>query len=230
VTQLFNAADAWMFGGQARLQVAPTDSSRLTLFIGDYGFQRLDVIARERNSNSALQITNNVKLFNGTVTGGRPVSPSSCASPFTAVGCIKDFDGSFNILNAGAQLDLPTPWKDFPLAFFADFAHNTQAESNDDNGYWLGFRIGQVRNKGDLRFTYNWAFTQTDAVPSVFSYSDFGRNSGTNVMGHFIALDYVLLPMLTLTAKNHFVNFIDRPVGFHNPTQSRFQLDFVLSF
>jgi len=229
-TELFNAADAWMFGGQAQLQVAPTESSRLTFFIGDYGFQQLDVIARERNQNSALQITNNVKLFNGTVVGGRPVSPSSCSSPFTATGCIAGFDGGFNILNAGAQLDIPTPWKDFPLAFFADFVHNTEAVTNDDDGYWLGFRIGQVKNKGDLRFTYNWAYTQTDAVPSVFSYSDFGKNGGTNVMGHFITLDYVLFPRLTLTAKNHFVNFINRPVGFHNPTQSRVQLDMVLAF
>ncbi len=229
-TQLFNAADAWMFGGQAQLQVAPTDSSKMTLSIGDYGFQRLDVIAREKNQNSLLQITNTVKLFNGTVVGGRPVSPSSCSSPFTAPGCIEGFDGGFNILNAGAQLDIPTPWKDFPLSFFADFVHNTQAATSNDNGYWLGFRIGQVAKKGDLRFTYNWAYTQTDAVPSVFSYSDFGKNGGTNVMGHFVTLEYVLFPRLTLTAKNHFVNWIDRPSGFHNPTQSRLQLDMVLAF
>ena len=49
-------------------------------------------------------------------------------------------------------------------------------------------------------------------------------------MGHFIALDYVVLPRLTLTVKNHFLNFIDRPAGFHNPTQSRLQLDMVMSF
>lgn len=228
--QLFNAADAWMFGGQAQLQLAPTSDSTLTLSIGDYGFQRLDVIARERNQNSLLSITNNVRHFDNTTAGGSPVSPVGCATPFTAAGCIAGFDGGFNILNWGAQLDLPTPWKDFPLSFFADFAHNTDAESNDDMGYWLGFRIGQTRNKGDFRFTYSWARTETDAVPSVFSYSDFGRNGGTNVSGHFIALDYVLFPHFVLTVKNHFVNFIDRPVGFHDPTQSRFQADMVLSW
>jgi hypothetical protein len=229
-TQLFNPADAWMFGGQAQLSVVPTDSSTLTLFLGDYGFQRLDVIARERNQNSSLQMTNNVDLFNGTVVGGRPVSPSSCSSPFTAPGCIKGFEGGFNILNAGAQLDVPTPWKNFPLSFFFNFAHNTQAATNADSGYWLGFRIGQVKNKGDLRFTYDWAYTQTDAVLSVFSYSDFGKNGGTNVTGSFITLDYVLFPHVTLTVKNHFVNFIDRPGGFHNPTQMRLQVDTVLAF
>jgi hypothetical protein len=75
----------------------------LTLFMGDYGFQNLNVLARERNQNSSLQITNNVDLFNGTVH-------------------------------------------------------------------------------------------------------------------------------VTLTVKNHFVNFIDRPVGFHNPTQMRLQVDTVLAF
>jgi hypothetical protein len=59
-----------------------------------------------------------------------------------------------------------------------------------------------------------WARTEIDAVPSVFSYSDFGRNGDTNVMGHFIGLEYVLMPRLTLSVKNHFVNFIDRPGVF----------------
>jgi hypothetical protein len=217
-------------GGQAQLQVAPTDASKLTFTLGDYGFQRTDVIARERNSNGSLMVTNNVRLFSGAIVGGRPVSPSSCPSPFTALGCIKGFLGNFNIVSAGAQLDVQTPWKQWPLSFFADFAHNTLAATSQNNGYWLGFKIGQVANKGDLRFTYGWDRFETDAVLSVFNYSDMGRNGGTNVMGSFIALDYVLFPRLTLTVKNHFVNWIDRPAGFHNPTQLRLQVDSVLTF
>jgi hypothetical protein len=229
-TNLFDATDAWMFGGQVQAQLALTAALRLTLAIADYWFQRLDVIARERNSNSALLITNNVRRFSGAVAGGAPVSPASCASPFTAAGCIAGFLGGFNILNAGAQLDISTPWKQWPLSFFFDVAYNTEAATADDTGLWLGLRVGRAASKGDLRFTYTFARTETDAVLSVFSYSDFGRNGGTNVLGHFVALDYVLLSRLTLTLKYHFVNFIDRPAGFHNPTQSRLQLDAVLSF
>ncbi len=229
-TDLFDDTDAWMFGGQVQAQFAPTSDTKLTLAIADYGFQQLDAIARERNSNSALAITNSVSLFSGATRGGSPVSPTSCASPFTAAGCIAGFRGGFNILNVGAQLDVPTPWKQWPLSFFVDYAHNTKAATNDDNAVWLGVRAGRAASQGDLRFTYTFAYTETDAVLSVFSYSDFGRNGGTNVMGHFIALDYVPFPRVTLTLKNHFVNFIDRPVGFHNPTQSRFQADVVLSF
>jgi hypothetical protein len=125
---------------------------------------------------------------------------------------------------------VPTPFQEWPLTFFFDFAHNLDAVTSDDNGFWTGFKIGKAAGKGDMRFTYTWARTETDAVPSVFSYSDFGRSGGTNVMGHFLALEYVLLPRLTLIAKEHLVNFINRPAGFHNPTQSRLQLDAVLAF
>jgi len=229
-TDLFNDTDAWMFGGQVQAQFAPTSDITLTLAIADYGFKELDTIARERNTNSALVITNSVSLFSGATRGGAPVSPASCASPFTAAGCIAGFRGGFNILNVGAQLDVPTPWKQWPLSFSVDDAYNTKAVTNDDDAVWLGVRVGRAASKGDLRFTYTFAYTETDAVLSVFSYSDFGRNGGTNLIGHFIALDYVPFPRVTLTLKNHFVNFIDRPAGLHNPTQSRFQADVVLSF
>lgn len=219
-----------MVGGQVQVQLAPTSGSKLTLAIANYGFQRLDVIARERNSNSSLLITNNVRRFSGATAGGAPVRPTSCSSPFTAPGCIAGFLGGFNILGLGAQLDLPTPFQSWPLSFFFDLAHDAQAATKKDTGVWLEFRIDRVASRGDLRFTYTLARTETDAVPSVFSYSDFGKSGGTNVMGHFITLEYVFLPRLALSAKNHFVNFIDRPVGFHNPTLSRFQVDAVLLF
>src|SRR5262249_19245705 len=193
-------------------------------------FKQLDVIARERNLNGALVVTNSVRLFSGALRGGAPVSPASCASPFTAPGCIAGFRGGFNILNVGAQFDVPTPWQPWPLSIFADYAHNTDAATSKTDGVWLGLRVGRVSSKGDLRFTYTFAYTERDAVLSVLSYSDFGRNGETNLIGHFVALDYVPFPHVTLTLKNHFVNYLERPAGFHNPTQTRLQADIVLAF
>jgi hypothetical protein len=229
---IFKTGDAWMFGGQAQVTMAPTDNTKLTFALADYGFQKLDVLARERNTNASLQITNNVKRFGTTSQGGRPVSPVSvgCDPTKLPAGCITGFLGGFNIFNLGTQFDMPTPWQQWPLNFFFDFAHNTEAATNDNSGFWTGFRVGRAANNGDLRFTYTWARTETDAVPSVFSYSDFGRNGGTNVTGHFFGLEYVLMPRLTLSAKEHLVHFIDQPAGFKNPTQSRLQLNLVLSF
>jgi len=229
-TNLFNDTDAWMFGGQIQAEFAPTWNTKLTVAIADYGFTQQNVIARERNSNSALSMTNNVTFFSVATKRGAPVSPSSCSSPFTAPGCISGFVSGFNILNAGAQLDILTPWKQWPLTFAVDYAHNLQAKTNDDDAVWFTASVGRTSNKGDFRFTYTFAYTQTDAVLSVFSYSDFGRNGGTNLLGNFVAIDYVPFPRVVLTIKNHFVNFIDTPAGFHNPTQSRFQADVSLSF
>jgi hypothetical protein len=65
---------------------------------------------------------------------------------------------------------------------------------------------------------------------SYFTYSDFGRDGGTNVQGPFLRIDYPLFPRLTLTAKNHFVSYIDRPKGFSNSLVNRFQLDAQLAF
>jgi hypothetical protein len=45
-----------------------------------------------------------------------------------------------------------------------------------------------------------------------------------------VALEYQLLDPLTLTARNYFVNFIDRPAGMSNPTLFRLQLDALLRF
>ena len=53
-------------------------------------------------------------------------------------------------------------------------------------GLWLGFRVGRATNKDDIR------------------YSDFGMNGDTNVTGHFIGLEYVLMPRLTPFGEESF--------------------------
>lgn len=72
--------------------------------------------------------------------------------------------------------------------------------------------------------------TMTDAVLSMFTQSDFGRQGGTNVEGPILKLDYMLFPRLTLTTKGYFVNFIDRPKGLTNSMVSRLQFDAILTF
>jgi hypothetical protein len=93
-----------------------------------------------------------------------------------------------------------------------------------------GSPVSPGRGTANIRLTYAYVRTETDAVLSVLSYSDLGRSGGTNAMGHIVGQDYVLMPRLTLSVKNHFINFINRPSGFHNPTLSRLQVDAVLSF
>jgi len=114
----------------------------------------------------------------------------------------------------------------------ADLAYNNDAGTNKNWAVWAGGSLGATRNPGDWAVSALWGHVETDSVVSFFTYSDFGRSGGTNVEGPFLKIDYMLLPRLTLTARNHFVTFIDRPSvkGQSNSMVNRFQLDAVLSF
>jgi hypothetical protein len=219
------SADAWMFGAQAVAALQPLSSTRLTLALAGYYFTKEDAIAQARNGNSDLKITNSVILRDGTIVKG-----GSSLSPGTGDRQFKDFLSRFRIVNGSLQLDYNTGYAKWPLALMADFAYNTDAEGGDDLAVWAGIGLGATRNPGDLAFSLAWARTETEAVLSTFSYSDFGRDGGTNVQGPFVKVDYMLFPRLTISAKNHFVSFIDRPKGQSNSTVHRFQLDAQLTF
>jgi hypothetical protein len=219
------SADAWMLGGQAVVAIQPLSSTRLTLAFGDYFFSKEDAIAQARNGNSSLKVTNSVILEDGTIVkGGRSLTPGTEDKEF------RRFLGGFNIVNTSMQLDYNTGYASWPLTLMADFAHNTDAKDGDDIAVWAGASLGATRNPGDWAFSLAWARTETDSVLSTFSYSDFGRDGGTNVQGPFVKVDYMLFPRLTISAKNHFVSFIDRPQGQSNSTLHRFQLDAQLTF
>jgi hypothetical protein len=218
------SGDSLVFGGQAVANLVLTSRARLTLGIGDYFFSKADLIAKERNSNSSLKVTNSVIFKDGTIDrGGASISPSS-SNP------IIDYYGGFNIFNLSAQADIDTGYARWPLGLFVDFANNLDAIGEDDMAIWAGLGLGALKNPGDFAFSAAWGRTETDAVLSTYSFSDFGRDGGTNVQGPFVRIDYLLFPRLTLTAKNHFVSFIDRPEGQSNSLLNRFQLDAVLAF
>jgi hypothetical protein len=219
------SGDAWMMGGQAVVALQPLASTRLTLAVGDYFFSKTDAIAQARAGNSALKITNSVILKDGTVVkGGRSLTPGTGDKDF------RRFLGGFNIVNASMQLDFNTGYAQWPFSLMADFAHNTDAKNGRDIAIWAGASLGATRNPGDWAFSLAWARTETDSVLSTFSYSDFGRDGGTNNQGPFVRVDYMLFPRLTISAKNHFVSFIDRPKGQSNATLNRFQLDAQVTF
>lgn len=219
------AADAWVFGGQVMgaFQILP--KARLTLAAADYFFAKSDFMAQARNTNTALVLTNTVVLRDGTIVkGGFPIAPG------TGNKQIKSYLGGFNIINPSVQLDYDTGYPKWPLAVMADLAYNNDAGTNKNWAVWAGASLGATKNPGDWAFSALWGHVETDSVVSFFTYSDFGRSGGTNVEGPFVKIDYMLFPRLTLTAKNHFVSFIDRPKGQSNSMVNRFQLDAVLSF
>jgi hypothetical protein len=225
VREAARSADSYMLGGQVvgTFQLLP--STRLTLAMADYAFIKPDLIAQARNSNSALKVTNSVVLVDGTIVkGGASLTPGTGDKAF------KKFLGDFNLINGSVQLDYNTGYARWPLTLIGDVAWNSESPTSKDWAVWAGIGLGATRNPGDWAFSAVWSKIETDSVLSVFSYSDFGRDGGTNVQGPFLKVDYMLFPRLTLSAKNHFVSFIDRPKGQSNSMLHRFQLDAVLAF
>jgi hypothetical protein len=220
------AADAWVLGGQVvgAFQILPR--ARLTLAAADYYFAKSDFMAQARNTNTALVLTNSVVLKDGTVVkGGFPITPG------TGNKQIQSFLGGFNLINPSIQLDYDTGDPRWPFALMADGVYNSDApRGGKDWAIWTGVSLGATKNPGDWAFSALWGHVETDSVVSFFSYSDFGRRGGTNVEGPFVKIDYMLFPRLVLTARHHFVSFIDRPKGQSNSMVNRLQLDAVLSF
>ena len=216
--------DSYMAGEQMQLNVAPTAASQFTLAAGDYYFLNSKLIAQERNRNSALVLTNSVKLKNGAIVPGGDLIVPSASNP------VQSFVGGFNIVNASAQLSVDTGYPQWPFTLIVDYAHNTQAQLGGDNAYLVGAGLGQTRNPGDWAVSASWTRIETDAVLSMFTQSDYGRRGGTNVQGPILKLDYMLFPRLTLTARGYFVNFIDRPKGLTNSMVNRLQFDALFAF
>lgn len=224
VDEASGTADSFFLGGQFVGEFKPLPGLDVSLGLGDYYLTSSRRAAQEANGNDSLNLTNSVVLRDGTVViGGAPFSPDP-DNP------IRKFYGGFNLLNAGAQLKWDTGYTKWPLSFFVDFVHNTEAKTDEDTAVWVGLGLGETKNPGDWSIAAVWARTETDAVLSELSYSDFGRDGGTNVQGPFVAINYMILPRLTLTAKNHFVSFIERPAGESNSMLYRLQLDAQLAF
>jgi hypothetical protein len=219
------AAESWVFGGQVvgAFQILP--QARLTLAGGDYYFSHSSFIAQARNTNGSLKLTNSVVLKDGTIVkGGFPISPGTGGKQ------IQSYLGDFNIINPSVMLEYDTGYARWPLSLMADGAWNSLAATSKDWAVWAGASIGATRNPGDWAISAFWAHTETDAVISYFSYSDFGRDGGTNVEGPFVRVDYMLFPRFTLTLKNHFVSYISRPKGVSNSLLNRLQFDAVVAF
>jgi Putative porin len=200
----------------------------LNLAVSDYKYNDPDSIAQAKNSNSSLFISNFTELSDGTIVGGKSVSPSTDAegNPIT----LSRLVSGFNDLVVGGDLLIPTPDKRFPVRVFAGYVRNTEANTSADQGYKGGFTIGSTKNPGDITFSYQYEYLETDAMISAFSDSDLGRSGGTNTKANILQAGYVLTKHLSLLS----TAWIDKPInnvsGRNSNTDYRWQVDVLAKF
>ncbi len=229
--EVANRSDSWMVGGQVVGNFALTPGMNLTLAVGDYNFVKPRLVTQQLTANTSLKYTNallvrNAKGVQRIIAGGLPLTAANIPAGFT----LRNFASGWNIFNLNGQLDIATGYAQWPLGLFFDYAQNVEAYNNEDTAIFAGASVGRLRDPGDWMFSALWGRTETESVLSLFSYSDYGRDGGTNVTGPVARIDYLLLPRLTLTVKNHFTSYVTRPRGQSNSLVNRLQLDAVLAF
>jgi len=111
-----------------------------------------------------------------------------------------------------------------PLALFADYVVNTDADEND-TGYLFGAKYGSAKKQGTWDVGYFYEKLEADAVVGLVTDSDFG-GGGTDVKGHALTGTYAFHDNWNFKA-TYFINDIDLASG--NPHDfDRLMLD--LSF
>jgi len=207
-TEISNKEDGWMFGGQ----VNPTlhfGNVQLEAGVGQFWWLNSDLIAQALTTNKSLTNTNLLdKDAKGTTTG---------------------YLSGFNQSSATIAATIPHVVLNQPLRLFGDYIYNWQAATDDAHGWQAGVRLGQPKVRGDWSIYGLYEHIGQEAAISAFTYSDFG-SGGTNLEGPVVGAEYQLLNPLTVSVRNHFTNFINRPAGMTNPTLSRLQLDALVKF
>lgn len=215
-------ADAWVLGGQGVVTLSLGGRSRLTLALADWYVAKADELARARNDNDRLTLTNSVVLQDGQVIrAGTPIDPDP-TNP------IRGFATGFNIVNASAELVLggAAGW---PLVLFVDVAHNTKADT-EHTAWWAGAGLGALTDAVPVRLSVVWTRTEMDALLSMLNYSEMRRSGGTNTDGLIAQLEYLVAPQFAVTARHHVASFVRAPAGVRERSVHRLQLSASVSF
>jgi hypothetical protein len=237
--EISNSQDGWMFGGQINPSMH-IGNVQLEAGLGQFWWLNSDQIAQALDKNTTSFDANGKPIpnsnFNGALANTNLLTRTTVRPPPLANGTvpapydvITGYESAFNVTDLDVGVTFPHVVANQPLRLFADYIYNWEAATDDAHGWQVGARLGQTKVRGDWSLLGFYEHIGQEAAISAFTYSDFGFG-GTNVEGPVAAIEYQLLNPLTLTAKSHFTNFINRPEGMSNPTLIRLQLDALVKF
>jgi hypothetical protein len=207
--------DSALFGGQAQATVGKGKLA-FTGALTYLNFNQVDAIAKATGKP------------NTQVGGGLELSTTNRVRR-DAMGNIIGFVTNYNILDVIGEVRY-TKFEHFPITLTLDYARNMSDKLDllrERNAYWVEFKVGQTKEKGDVEFTYTFDRVQQDAVLSVFSFDDFlATNSRNNrVTGAYTLNKNVYFQFIGLFSQRFNV-----AKGVDNRTAKRFQLDINYRF
>jgi hypothetical protein len=213
-------SDTWMLGGQALIDLKPSERTTLNLAGGYYGYTNVGPLAQVANSNDQVNISNSVVLKDGTVLeGGKLIKPSS-SNPFD------HFASGFGQLHGSAALRVDRVAGEAGLQLYGEVVHNLEAE-DWATGYQLGLGIDRMRKLPGWSVAAAWVHIEQEAALSMYSYSDLGRG-GTNLEGVVASVTYRPIRNVTFGLREHIVSPI-RTIQPDTPI-NRLQVDVSFAF
>jgi hypothetical protein len=214
------ASDTWMLGGQALLDLKPSERTSLNLAGGYYGYANVGPLAQVANSNDQVNISNSVVLKDGTVLEGGKLLKPNPANPFD------HFASGFGQVHGSAALRVDRIAGEAGLQVYGEVVHNLEADDLA-TGYQVGLGLDRMRKLPGWSVAAVWVHIEQEAALSMFSYSDLGRG-GTNQEGIIAAVQYRPTRGVTLALREHIVSPI-RTVTPDTPV-NRLQADVSFSF
>jgi hypothetical protein len=186
--------DGWLYGGQVQTdwQFSPIVSANVN--VSYYDWNHPDQII------GLLGAATNV--VNGGIQNGSGVTGNQNGALGTSNRLVKNAAGTpigflagFNLVDVLGNLTWQATGR-FPVTFTFDYVHNATGRVRDEkNAYWIGARVGQVKEKGDWMFGYDFTRIEQDAVLVPFNYSDI---LASNSRVHMPTLGYQLANSVTL--------------------------------
>jgi hypothetical protein len=134
-----------------------------------------------------------------------------------------DYKYGYDIVEGFAEYG--TKIADYPVAIYGDYAHNTKAPCDKNNGWLIGTTFNKAKDPGSWQIAYNYRDIDSDAVVGQFNDSDF-VGGGTNAKGHWFNFTYQL-------AKNFqagLTYFLDEKKNSTEDKYRRLQADLVFKF
>src|SRR5262249_29427007 len=160
--------DSVLYGGQGLVTVG---SANWTLTGAEtyLNFNQVDAVAR------ALSVPT-------TQVGGGLEFGTTNRVLVDSTGKIIGFAAKYNVLDSIGEIRY-SGYSKFPISLTLDYARNMTARLDklkERNAYWLEFRVGQLKEKGDMEFSYTFDRVEQDAVLSVYSFDEFLATNSRN--------------------------------------------------
>jgi hypothetical protein len=141
-----------------------------------------------------------------------------------AAGNIIGFLTNFNLLDVIGEVSYSGSRK-YPVSLLFNYVRNMSNKLDrlgERNGYWAEFSAGQLREKGDIGFTYTFAKIEQDSVLSPFNFSDF---LSTNSRNNRFSFGYMINNNVFLQYTGITTERFNTASGRESRNQFRQQLD-----